>query len=84
MNPQSAVNMWATAFCLTGVLIVSTSAAPTAKPTPKPCDTPKQWEGSAWALDEETGMAKFIVMSYDEENKRVRSSVATINGRFER
>lgn len=48
-----------------------------------PCDTPKQWEGSAWFLDEE-GVAKIVRISYDGENKRVRSLSTTLNGPVKR
>ena len=46
---------------------------------PEPCDTPKQWEGTAMFQNQEDGALKLLSLSYDATKNRTRSFSTTLN-----
>ena len=59
-------------------LAVLSSAGPVNQP--EPCETPLQWEGTAWHDNEEDGVMIVSELSYDAKDDRIRTLSHILNG----
>ena len=68
-------------FLAVGVLCSAASNSTVVAP-PARCESPKQWEGTAWFTQERTGTVRSIDISYDAVNRRIRSVTTIVVGPY--
>ncbi|XP_067681315.1 mammalian ependymin-related protein 1-like [Haliotis asinina] len=56
------------------VLLLALSAAAVLAQEPRPCQSPRQFEGRLARIDRSRGFAVFAHFSYDEDDRRIRES----------